>query len=237
VRLDLPGSWPPEYPLHVPISAQTARSLDARAAEDFGIPSLVLMEHAARGVAAVVAQLPAPGAAIQVLCGPGNNGGDGYGVARFLSSCGRRVQTWRCAPETPSAGDAGHEFALLQRAEDIHDAYGAPETLLAALSAPSLVIDALFGVGLTRPLAAPYRDWIEALNASQSLCVAIDLPSGMDSDTGEGLPLCVRADVTATMAAPKLGLLRNPAAAGQIIEIDIGLPRTVHGPYLAETGP
>lgn len=206
--------------------------MDARASTDFSISSLILMEHAARGIASIAAQAGSRGGQIFVLCGPGNNGGDGYGAARFLLSCGRRVQTWRCAPAAPTEGDAGYQFDLLSRASGVDEAYSAPERLLEALPRASVIVDALFGVGLTRALQPPYSDWIEAMNASAGVRVAVDVPSGLDADTGAALPLCVRADITATMAAPKHGLVANPAAAGQIIEVDIGLPGAVHRPYL-----
>ena len=195
------------------------------------------MEHASRGIAAVAAQVAPPEKTVHVLCGPGNNGGDGYGAARFLSGCGFDVQAWRCAPREPAQGDAGVEFRLLSAELEVLDAFTAPQRLLEALQGASgLVVDALFGVGLTRPLEAPYAPWIEALNAANVLRLAVDVPSGLDSDTGEALPLCVRAHVTATMAAPKLGLAANPAAAGHVVEIDIGLPSALHRPYLRESG-
>jgi len=233
----LPPSWPPEYPLHVPISTELARSLDARASTEFRIPSLVLMEHAARGIASVAARLAPQGQMIHVLCGPGNNGGDGYGCARFLIGCGFDVRAWRCAPAGPSGGDAGHEFGLLARLQEPTDAFAAPERLLEALQgARGLVVDALFGVGLTRPLGAPYLDWIEAANAAPGRRLAVDVPSGLDSDTGEALPRCIRAHATATMAAPKAGFAAGAASVGRVVEIDIGLPSELHRPYLRESG-
>lgn len=236
-RLDLPTAWPPEYPLHVPISTEIARSLDARASTEFALPSLVLMEHAARGIAALAARMAPPGQPIHVLCGPGNNGGDGYGAARFLGGCGFPVVAWRCAAHEPGPGDARREFELLAAQMPIHAAHAAPQTLHGALQeATGLVVDALFGVGLSRPLAAPYTPWIEALNASQALRLAVDVPSGMDADSGQPLPVCVQAHATATMAAPKRGLAAAPAAAGHVVEVDIGLPAALHGPYRRESG-
>lgn len=233
---DLPTTWPSEYPAHMPISAEFAGSMDRRASEEFGLPGLVLMEHAARGVASVAARLAPPGQPILVLCGPGNNGGDGYGTARFLSSCGFDVRPWRLAPREPTAGDAAAEYRWLGGAEAVQAAWEAPQGLLAALEGFSgLVVDALFGVGLTRPLEAPFTPVIEALNRAPCLRLAVDVPSGLDADTGAALPLCVAAHVTATMAAPKHGLAANPAAAGHVVEIDIGLPGALHRPYLRDS--
>ena len=149
-----------------------------------------------------------------MLCGPGNNGGDGYGAARFLNGCGFEVRVWRCGASEPSGGDTGHEFRLLQAELEPQDAFSAPERLLEALQGHSgLVVDALFGVGLQRPLEAPYADWVAAVNAAPGPCLAVDVPSGLESDTGEALPLAIQADVTATMAAPKLGLVARSALA------------------------
>ena len=234
---DLPPSWPPEYPLHVPISTELARSMDQRAGADFGLPSLVLMEHASRGIAALAARLAPAGQPVVVLCGPGNNGGDGYGAARFLASCGRDVRTWRLAPREPGAGDARREYELLGGPAAVEDAWEAPERLLEALEGfRGLIVDALFGVGLTRPLEAPFTTVIAAANAAPGLRLAVDVPSGLDSDTGEARPLCIQAHVTATMAAPKRGLAAHPTAAGRVIEVDIGLPAALHRPYLLDSG-
>jgi NAD(P)H-hydrate epimerase len=192
------------------------------------------MEHASRGVAALAAALVGSSGAVLALCGPGNNGGDGYGAARFLRSWGFEVAVLRASPREPSGGDAGLQYALAAAAGPVVDAWSNPGAVHAGLDGrPALVIDALFGVGLTRPLEAPFRGWIEATNAAGIPILAVDVPSGMDSDSGEPLPVCVAADVTATMAAPKLGLAVNPAAAGRVVEVDIGLPRSLHAAYLA----
>lgn len=232
MSLDLAPTWPPAYPRHHPISTKDARALDQRAEREFGIPSLILMEHASCGVAALAARLAPADGGILVLCGPGNNGGDGYGAARFLASWGRRVEVLRAAPREPSGGDAGAEFALCNRALPVGDAWTRPAAVAEALErGPAVVVDALFGVGLARPLGAPFLGWIEAVNRARTLRLAVDVPSGMESDTGEALPTSVRAHVTATMAAPKAGLLARPEAVGTLVEIDIGLPDALHAPF------
>ncbi len=203
------------------------------------------------GVAHIATRMAPPGGRILVLCGPGNNGGDGYGAARFLRSWGYEIEALTCAKTPPAAGDAGLEYALHKPAPLV----GTTVTIFeretpvemippvwpdvpvgdALRRKPDLVIDALFGVGLSRRLEGPYGDWIEAVNAHRAPCLAVDVPSGIDADTGAPLPVCVRADVTATMAAPKQGLLENLEAAGQVVEVDIGLPRSLHELYLAPT--
>jgi hydroxyethylthiazole kinase-like uncharacterized protein yjeF len=184
------------------------------------------MEHAAQGVAALAALLLEPGEGVLALCGPGNNGGDGYGAARFLAAWGVPVRVLRCAPAPPARGDAAVEAALAARAAGaVASAWERPEAVADALAErPALVLDALFGVGLARPLGAPYAGWIEALNAAPTLRLAVDVPSGLDADTGEERPVAVRAQVTATLGAPKRGLLAAPRAAGRVVVVDIGLP-------------
>ncbi len=236
----LPPTWPTPYPRHGPASADEARGLD-RDAEAAGVPSFVLMEHASLGVAALAAQMVAPGRTVVVLAGPGNNGGDGYGAARFLASWGRPVRLLRAARRPPDpAGDAGREAALAAREVAVEDLWHRPRTLAGALASAELVVDALFGVGLARDLEAPYPEWIRAVNAANALRLAVDIPSGLDADAGQPRPVAVRAHVTATMAGPKTGILApraGAAYAGHVVEIDIGLPGTVHGPRrLADGG-
>lgn len=225
----LPPTWPPAYPAHRPVDAATARGLDSLATAEFDIPSLVLMEHASRGIAEICARLTPDGGPILICCGPGNNGGDGYGAARFLRSWGHGVQVLQMSRERPGSRDSSVEVALAAHLGPIDNAWEQPELLWEALeSRPALVVDALFGVGLTRPLEAPYTAWIEVLNDSGVAVLAVDVPSGMHTDTGAPQPVCVQAAVTATMAAPKQGFSPGAAgarAAGHVIELEIGLPR------------
>jgi NAD(P)H-hydrate epimerase len=237
----LEGSVPPAYPAHRPVSAAASRALDLAAGERHGVPSIVLMEHAARGVAEVAVRLwraarAAGGAGgLVVLAGPGNNGGDGFGAARCLASWGLPVRLLLCAPGLPRAGDAALEARWLAGQPVPEAVWEAPEAVRAALAGADVAVDALFGVGLSRPLGAPYRDWIEALNQADLLRLAVDVPSGLDADSGEPLPVAVRADVTATMAAPKAGLLgRGAVYAGRVVEVDIGLPAPLHRRLLLE---
>ena len=116
----------------------------------------------------------------------------------------------------------------------IEDAWSDPDLVARAAGEADLIVDALFGVGLDRDLDPPFPAWIEAVNAAPSLRLAVDVPSGLDADTGHLRPVAVRADVTATMALPKDGLVSHPSGAlhaGHVIEVDIGLPGPLHRPY------
>ena len=211
------------------------READRRTITDLGVPSLVLMEHAARQVVcAVESRWPslARGGRIAVLCGKGNNGGDGLAVTRMLAARGAAVRAYLAAPAAEIGGDAGVNLAALRRAgAPVVDASSpsAWETARADLGACDLVIDALFGTGLTRPLAAHWRSIVNDLNGSGVPAASIDLPSGLSADTSEVIGEAVAAALTVTLGAPKLPLLLDPAAAraGTVVVADIGVPAAV----------
>ena len=230
----LPATVPSGYPRHRAVGAREARALDERSLVEHGLPSLVLMEHAARGVAQLADLLGGPGGRILVLSGPGNNGGDGYGAARHLASWGRLVRVLAVSARRPPGGDAGLKAALCDRVVAVEDALSMPGLLADALAWCDVIVDALFGVGLDRDLGPPYPEVIARINAAAGLRLAVDVPSGLDADSGLPRPVAVRADATAVMGIPKIGLVHpSPGAAfaGRIVEVDIGLPAPLHLPY------
>jgi NAD(P)H-hydrate epimerase len=195
------------------------------------------MEHAARGLAALAAELApaAPSRPVAVVCGPGQNGGDGLGAARFLRSFGFGVDVVRLG-DRPYRGDAAVEFAALSREIDVPALVSMPDVVGWArnrLPRAGIVIDALFGTGLDRDLDALAGAVVLAINACAAPTIAVDLPSGLDGDTGEPKPFAVEADVTAAMGFVKRGCAapRGSPFCGRLIEIDIGLPLAIHGPY------
>lgn len=221
------------YPPHRPVLASEARAADL-AATRAGVPSLVLMDHAARALAALAAELRRGPGPVAVVCGPGNNGGDGYGCARFLASWGIGVRILRFSGDAPRPEDARAEAALAAVDVVIDEvSRGAPDALAAPLREASLVVDALFGVGLTRPLEPPYPAAIDVVNAAPCPRLAVDVPSGLHADDGRPLPVAVRADVTAAMGLPKVGCTTSTGRvhAGRVVEVDIGLPRAVHAAF------
>jgi len=201
------------------LTAAEMAAADA-AAVAAGIPVSVLMDVAGRGVAAEVARAHAPKPTV-VLCGPGNNGGDGYVAARYLAEAGWPVRVAALAPAAAMRGAAG-EAALL---------WTGPTVPLgpAVLDGAALVVDALFGAGLARPLEGLARAVVDAVNRRRLPCVAVDLPSGVDADTGAvlggegGAPAC---DLSVTFFRYKPGHLLYPgrALAGRLALIDIGIP-------------
>jgi len=187
-----------------------------------GVAGRVLMENAGRAVADAAAELPpAAGAAIAVVCGPGNNGGDGFVAARLLRTLGYRVRLGLLGGRDALKGDAAEMAAL----------WGEPvEPLTAATIADAdLVIDALFGAGLSRPLEGAAAQVAAAINAAGKPVVAVDVPSGLDGSTGNAGPVVVQATRTVTFFRLKPGhlLLPGRSLCGEVRLADIGIPADV----------
>lgn len=207
------------------LSCANARALDQAAMEEYGIPGLTLMENAAVGAARLInriAQGQKGASNVRVLAGPGNNGGDGWAIARLLVKDGLSVVVHSLG-EPRANSDAATNA---QRARAI----GVPvqETLSHSdLTPNTIVVDSLFGTGLTRPTEGHAAAWITLVNEAETAAVlAIDSPSGLDADSGEPLGATVRATHTVTFVAPKCGFLQAGAAqwCGVIHTCDIGTP-------------
>jgi len=229
-----------------PLSRNEVREIDRRAIEDFGLPGIVLMENAGRNAAAIIqallaAQPPAGPTPIAILCGPGNNGGDGFVIARHLANAGRSVALHLAADPARLQGDALTNYRVANAmAIPIHPLLTGPDLdrLPPKLAAASLIIDALLGTGATGQPRPPFDQIIRAVNAARAssnaptttLVVAIDLPSGLDCDTGQPADPTIRADHTITFVAPKLGF-QSPAARdyiGHVHVADIGAPAMLY---------
>jgi NAD(P)H-hydrate epimerase len=214
-----------------PLTRDEVRAIDRRAAEELGLPTLVLMENAGRGAAALVREalrLPPP-ARVAILCGPGNNGGDGGVVARHLDAWGYDARVLWLADPSRLAPDAAVQHGILARARVRQEAWpGAfdPEALALWLGTADAVVDGLLGTGLARPVDGRLAVAIGAVNAAGRPVLALDLPSGLDADTGTPLGVAVRADHTATFVAPKVGFAAPGADAftGTVHVVDIGVP-------------
>ena len=198
--------------------AELMRATDAWAIETLGIPSLVLMERAGEGLAAVVARR-VPAGRIAVVCGKGNNGGDGLVAARLLREAGREVDVLAVWPLDELSGDAAEQLRRLP---------GRPPEAFAAerLRGASGIVDAVLGTGFSGAARDPARAAIAALGEAQAPVVAADVPSGVDASTGEVEGDAVRAVATATFHRAKPGLWIAPgkAHAGAVEVIDIGIP-------------
>ena len=211
--------------------------MDRRAAEEYGLGGLVLMENAGRGVADRLEALGISGPVV-ICCGKGNNAGDGFVIARHLDLRGYEVRVLVWAEADELTGDAGVNFRVLQQMRlplalfgKGHDA----ARLDAALAGAAWIVDALLGTGARGEPRAPLDAVIDQLNASPVPKLAVDLPSGLDCDTGEAAGHTIRAAHTCTFLAPKLGFLAPGAEryTGQVHVLDIGAPRRLVEDVLA----
>jgi NAD(P)H-hydrate epimerase len=203
------------------------RAVD-RAAIDGGVPGLVLMENAGRGVAAAILRERAgAGLDARIVCGVGQNGGDGFVIARHLANAGARVTVLLAAPLHKLTGDAELFARVVERDRRItlRDGSGADEKMWRDLLAGAeVIVDAIFGTGLRSDVTGAPAAAITAINATPALRVAVDLPSGLDADTARVRGVAVAADLTVTMGARKLGLVLDPEAPVGRVEIaDLGV--------------
>lgn len=211
------------------LTAAAMREADRRTIEELGLPGAVLMESAGMRVAEVILSLQPVPVRVLVAAGPGNNGGDGLVAARLLRQAGRRVSLWTTVPPGGYRGDAAINYEFLRHSDfmvkHILD-YAALEQFRADLAGAGLVIDALFGIGLDRPVEGLPAGVIEAINSSDVPVLAVDLPSGVQADSGEVMGAAVQARWTVTFAFPKSGLLQHPGAAlaGEVIVGEINIP-------------
>jgi len=215
------------------VSAEEMRALDQYTIEKLGVPDEVLMESAGRLIAAVALEERRSGGRVTCVCGPGNNGGDGFVAARHLHQWGVPVQIVLVAERASLRGAAARNLDRAERAEvPFGEAYG-------RAADGDVVIDALFGTGLAREVVGPAAaavGWIEE-QSPRARIVAADLPSGLDADTGQVHGAGVRADVTVTLGLPKLGLALEPgrSLAGRVVVGRIGIVESAPGVEAAAT--
>lgn len=219
------------YHLRKLATTEQMRMFDRLASDRYGVSSIVLMENAGRLVYdAVLGVLGSVSAKrIVVISGKGNNGGDGFVVARHLRDTGAIVRVYTIGDAAEFKGDAktnydilmstGFDITSITTIEDIGD-----------LSRCDAVIDAIYGTGLKGDITGLAGDVIDAVNRCGKPVIAVDVPSGIDADTGGIHSVCVKADVTATFALPKPGLFLYPGAAytGLVIAGDIGIPHELY---------
>ena len=229
----LVSSVAPFHPMRI-LNADQMREADRRTIEDIGIPSLVLMENAGRQVVAAMESFfqDLSDRRVAVVSGKGNNGGDGFVVARTLHQRGVDVSVFVVGQVVEIKGDARINLEILGRlgitVVEIADE-GQWELHFSEISGHDLIVDALFGTGLKSALSGIYETVIADINASTIPVVAIDLPSGLSADTPDLLGDCIEATVTVTLGAPKLPLILPPAEekSGEVVIADIGIPAGV----------
>jgi len=219
-----------------PLTREQIREIDRVAIEERGVPGVVLMENAGRSVADEAELLRAgPRDGICILCGPGNNGGDGYVAARHLALRGLRPMVFLFASADKLRGDAKINFDILAQTETQIVPIEKPGHL-AVLEKPcrdaAVIVDALLGTGATGAVREPMAGAVRIANAAGPPVLAVDIPSGLDANTGEVLGACIEATVTVTFVAPKVGFTRGdgPKKTGRVVVADIGLPAELRPP-------
>jgi hydroxyethylthiazole kinase-like uncharacterized protein yjeF len=220
------------------VTASEMRELDRRAIQDVGIPSLVLMENAGRTTYQILRQeFPALRGEVAVVAGRGNNGGDGFVVARYLANAGLPVVVFLLGERDRVSGDARVNLDILAQLgvtviEVLTDADLNPA--VQRLAKAGLIVDALLGTGLNSPVQGLLATLIEHLKQLPTPVLAVDMPTGLSADTGAVLGVALKADVTVTFGWPKLGQLVPPGRGyvGRLWQVDIGIP-----PSLAREAP
>lgn len=201
------------------LTSEQMKKCDRTEIEHYGMPSAVLMERAALSVRDVILERFPDAADILVICGSGNNGGDGFAAARMLNLAGRKADVLFLGKHESMTPETAAQAEIFRR----HAGYVLPDE--SGVKGYDLIVDALFGIGLTREVIGRYADIIHAVNRSDVPVVAVDIPSGIRADDGHVLGCAVRADITVTMAFAKRGLMLYPGAeySGEVVIADIGI--------------
>lgn len=214
------------------MSHQQVRAFDRWAIETLGIPGVVLMENAGRSCAGLILEKldPVEDPAVSVFCGTGNNGGDGFVIARHLYKSGVNVKVIICGDKAKIKGDAKINLDIVEKMNisiDVIDMAGADLALqLNSLTAQSsLLVDALFGTGLTGKLRDEYVELIEQINSLKKPIIAVDIPSGLDCDSGVPLGTAIKALATVTFVAVKNGfaVAGSQVYTGDVYVASIGI--------------
>lgn len=213
------------------ITASQMRRIDQEASNIHGIPSLVLMENAGIAITQyILKNVPFnKNKKILICCGAGNNGGDGLVVARHLQESGVRVQVYLLQKHSALKGDARVNFERYSGTVEELSSERALRAFKEEAAASSLIVDAIFGIGLNRKVQAWDERVIQVINAQKCPRLSVDIPSGLNADTGEAMGVCVQANLTCCLHLPKRGLLLGPdvGSVGQLSILPIGIPKTL----------
>jgi NAD(P)H-hydrate epimerase len=208
------------------LSRDQVRQLDRQAIEDFGLPDILLMENAGRAAADFITRLGLDGLFL-ICCGKGNNGGDGFVIARHLDIQGIPVALLLAADPDELQGAAGVNYRIVKSSGISLQATKDANVFRSKAAQAACIVDGLFGTGLTGAVRPPLDDVIRAINDSNRPVVAIDIPSGLDCDSGFPLGATIRATHTITFVAHKKGFAEpgSKAWTGEVHVAGIGAPR------------
>lgn len=219
------------------VTALEMREIDRKAAEVFGTPTLDLMENAGKGLAKVIQKHYPATKRVAIFCGKGNNGGDGLVAARYLSGKANVVVFLLCGKNEISGNARVNLDKFKGKLFEITEEEEFKKTISGAAKA-DIIVDAILGTGLKSELSLPYRSIVEGINSLGKRVIAVDIPSGIDSDTGQIMGAAVKAEMTITFGIPKVGLYLFPGCdyAGKIEVIDIGFPEALISAEGMKTG-
>jgi len=227
------------------LTREQIREIDRIALEEYGMPGVVLMENAGRNAAEIIQRtaLPDPHrGSVAIVCGSGNNGGDGFVIARHLSNAGIDVTLYMTCEPAHLTGDAAINYYVIEKMGLPYSLLRHEPTIAAARNRwrnSDVLVDALLGTGFTGEVRQPIANVIAALNATPSkptqtpgrkpILVAIDLPSGLDANTGTPSNATIKADLTITMAAKKIGFDAPGSEewTGSVVVVNIGIPDAI----------
>lgn len=209
------------------LNRDNCRKIDSETINKVGIPSIVLMENAANGITNIIKDM---GNKIVIFCGVGNNGGDGLVVARKLYLLDKDVEVVLVGNTKKISNDCNLNLEIIKNLNisiiNIEKEEDIKNTLIEKVMKADYIVDSIFGIGLNRDISGIYKDVIEIMNKYSRFTVAIDIPSGMDSNTGEELGKAVKADITCTVEVMKRGFMSTKAIdlTGDIKIVNIGIP-------------
>ncbi len=209
------------------LTAKQAKDWDKKLFDNYGVPTLLLMENAGRAVFVEAQNIAKPSAKITVCCGRGNNGGDGFAAARHLLSCGYKPQIFLAGRVSELKDEAGLNAKIILRLgykiievtqKNIH-------LICQKIKKSNLVIDALLGVGIKGQVYGITKELIDCINQSiDAYVLSVDIPSGLDADTGIPLGDSVKADKTVAFMAKKKGMVAGKRYCGAIVISNLGIP-------------
>lgn len=219
-----------------PVSVDQIRRLDGAAIHRYGIPGAVLMENAGRAVAKGLQGFT--GKRVALFCGGGNNGGDGLVAARHLANAGYRVRLVLAKTPRHFKGDVQIHWRPIKMMKIPYILFQTTQKLIKFTQSCQMAVDSLLGTGARIPLGQPYGTLVTYLNSKRWPLLAVDVPSGLDADSGQAKDQAVRARVTVTMGLPKQGLVKPRAQpfVGRLWVADIGYPIDLVASYMANKG-
>jgi len=213
------------------VSVKQIQELERVAIERIGVPSLALMENAGRSTALAVRKLLHKNRKVCIICGSGNNAGDGFVAARHLGNLGCTIQVIIIGKAENLKDDARVNYDILRRIKaPVIISKHCTSRVVTHLKNSAVVVDAIFGVGLNRDIKEPYKGFLEAINQYARKVVSVDVPSGLNADDGSVFGVCIKADVTVTFTFKKKGCTTKEGRqlCGSVAVVDIGIPKVLH---------